>query len=425
MSEIINAHFAADTSELTGVSASGGGSYGYSGSAGLGGTTGGIAAGLTSGCVAKGWFAYTVWTGKTAGRWQFYFDPNSVSMASAEVHPIARACKANEFDVGTLFVVHSKMLGGQRYLRFDSRDDSGNTTTATDVAITDAEHWVEIHATRSSGPSANDGTVTYYIDTLTSPVASHTGIDNYDQFVLNERFVLGVTGGVDASTIGTVYFDECRINDDGSAIGIGSNPSVTDISNQTGTIGTQKSIACTVADTGADLVRVDVSTDGLTAITLTASGSAVITNNGTQAVYVTGTHADVVATLGNNIALDRADTIYPDFSVVETLTVTATDSFSHTGQDTFTMTWSIATGQGEAALTFTGTYAQALLALPTLVFTPETGVTGNFLMTMVSTTSTPLSDTDDIPIIIIELISSAGIFLPLSTSTRALTDVIM
>ena len=170
-------------------------------------------------------------------------------------------------------------------------------------------------------------------------------------------------------------------------------PTVTNISAQTGVFGTQKSVACTIADTDSDIVRCDVSTDGACLITLTASGSAVVTNNGTTAAYVTGTHADVVATLGNNIKLDRAES-WPTRSASETITVLVTDDLDATGNDTFAMAWGIATGVGTRAIKLTGTYAQIIAALPTIEWTPSTDFTGTTQVSMYSLTSTPLDDTD-------------------------------
>jgi len=393
MSEIVTASFATDLSEFSGTSSSAGGSIAWSSGAGLGGTSGGVAIGVTSGSTSRGHFAFTAFTGLTACRVFQYYDPNGVTMGSSEVHPIGRLCKTNEFDVGSMFVLHAKLVSGQRYIRCDSRADDGNTVTATDVAITDAEHWVEVHVTRASSAVAVDGTVTYYIDDSVTPVASHTGVDNYDQFVLVDRYIVGSTGGVDAGTTGTQYFDLVRINNDGSAIGVSSAPTVTDITAQTGTFGTQKSVACTIADTDSDIARCDVSTDGTALITLTASGSATLTNNGTTAPYVTGTHTDVVATLGLNIKLDAVRN-GAELSHVETITVLVTDAATNTGNDTFTMTWSVPTGVGTQTLYLTGTQAQLNLALATVEVTPVTGFTGAIDCLMYSVTSTPLTDTD-------------------------------
>ena len=180
-------------------------------------------------------------------------------------------------------------------------------------------------------------------------------------------------------------------------------PTVTDISTQSGTFGTQKSVACTIADTDSDIVRCDVSTDGTALITLTASGAASVTNNGTTAVYVTGTHTDVVATLGNGIKLDGVRS-GAELSHTETITVLATDSLDATGSDTFDIIWSVPTGVGTQTLYLTGTQAQINAMLATVEITPVTDFTGTIQCLMYSVTSTPLSDLDVFTITVTESI---------------------
>lgn len=170
-----------------------------------------------------------------------------------------------------------------------------------------------------------------------------------------------------------------------------SPPSVSNITTQTGYFGIQKSVACTLTKGTSDIARCDVSTDGTALITLTASGSASITNNGTTALYVTGTNADIIATLGNNIALDavRDGT---ELTHNETITVLATDTLDATGNDTFTFTSSVQTGVGTQTLKLTGTQAQINAALLTIGVTAT--VVGDISTLMYSVTSTPLTDTD-------------------------------
>ena len=206
----------------------------------------------------------------------------------------------------------------------------------------------------------------------------------------------GTQESVSGALSGTLLLGPLGFNDDGSEIGdysYSAAPTVTDISNQTGTFGTQKTVACTIADTDSDIVRCDVSTNGTALITLTASGAASVTNNGTTAPYVTGTHTDVVATLGNGIKLDgvRSGT---ELSHTETITVLVTDSLDATGNDTFDITWSVPTGVGTQTLYLTGTQAQINAMLATVEITPITDFTGLIQCLMYSVTSTPLDDTD-------------------------------
>ena len=240
----------------------------------------------------------------------------------------------------------------------------------------------------------------------TTPKINITGVSNDTVWGTNggcASFRVGPHAGLDAGTSGLFYISRITMRNTGVQIGSASAaPTVTDISNQTGTFGTQKTVACTIADTDSDIVRCDVSTNGTALITLTASGAASVTNNGTTAPYVTGTHTDVVATLGNNIKLDgvRDGT---ELSHVETITVLVTDSLDATGNDTFTMTWSVPTGVGTQTLYLTGTQAQINAMLATVELTPTEDFTGTIQCLMYSVTSTPLTDTDTFNITVSEV----------------------
>lgn len=170
-------------------------------------------------------------------------------------------------------------------------------------------------------------------------------------------------------------------------------PTVANITAQTGYFGTPKSVACTLTKTMNDIVQCSVTTDGTSVITLTASGAAVVYNNGTTGPYVLGTNADVIATLGNGISLSGVRS-FPEFSHVETITVIAVDSLGVNGSDTFTMTWSVVTGVGTTTLKLTGTQAQINAALATVEVTSSGAFFGSKNCFMYSVTSTPLNDAD-------------------------------
>ena len=223
----------------------------------------------------------------------------------------------------------------------------------------------------------------------------------------------GALETLSGSSSGSLLLGAFGFRDDSTEIGdysYSAAPTVTDISTQTGTFGTQKSVACTLADTDSDIVRCDVSTDGTTLITLTASGAASVTNNGTTAVYVTGTHTDVVATLGNGIKLDGIRS-GAELSHTETITVLATDSLDATGNDTFDIIWSVPTGVGTQTLYLTGTQAQINAMLATVEITPVTDFTGTIQCLMYSVTSTPLTDLDVFPITVADSIRGPSVGL--------------
>ena len=275
---------------------------------------------------------------------------------------------------------------------------------------------LEVHCKRATTNVSSDGFCKVYADaSFGSPIINITGIDNYDiwaSHVNPTSFRLGVITNSSGIT-GSCYFTRMLFRNDGTEIGSYASsaaPTVTDISTQSGTFGTQKTVACTIADTDSDIVRCDVSTDGTTLITLTASGAASVTNNGTTAVYVTGTHTDVVATLGNGIKLDGIRS-GAELSHTETITVLATDSLDATGNDTFDIIWSVPTGVGTQTLYLTGTQAQINAMLATVEITPVTDFTGTIQCLMYSVTSTPLTDLDVFPITVADSIRGPSVGL--------------
>lgn len=62
----------------------------------------------------------------------------------------------------------------------------------------------------------------------------------------------------------------------------------------------------------------------------------------------------------------------------------------------------VSSGQNKARMTISGTAKEINAALPSLTLTPTTDYTGTVMLTMVSTTSTPLSDTDIIQVVVSE-----------------------
>ena len=296
--------------------------------------------------------------------------------------------------------IEYKDTAGVRSLQLFQKNDAGTTFNTSAYTIDAGTTYIQVKYEKSSVDTATDAAFSlYFNDTLKERT---TTLEIYDTFNFNAiRF--GALDVPDTGTSGIWKFDKAIFRDDATLPGSpGAAPTVTDITAQTGTFGTQKSVACTIADTNSDIARCDVSTDGTALITLTASGSASITNNGTTAPYVTGTHTDVVATLGLNIKLDAVRN-GAELSHVETITVLVTDAATNTGNDTFTMTWSVPTGVGTQTLYLTGTQAQLNLALATVEVTPVTGFTGAIDCLMYSVTSTPLTDTDTFTINVLEV----------------------
>ena len=132
-------------------------------------------------------------------RARFYFDPNSVTMASGDMH--------------TIFYGFS---GSTSVLRVDFRNNAGayqvmmrvldNASTWTATAwytISDGPHAIEFDWQAATGAGANDGSLTLWLDGVQQ--ASLTGINNDTRRIDTVR--LGEVTGLDAGTSGTEYFD--------------------------------------------------------------------------------------------------------------------------------------------------------------------------------------------------------------------------
>lgn len=323
-----------------------------------------------------------------------------LTMATSNAHMIYQLKTAS----ATAGWLEYKDTAGTRTLQLIQKNDAGTQYNTSAYTITGSTTYIQLKYEKSSVNAATDAAFSLYFDDTLKE--RKTGLEIYDTFNFNAIRVGGMDT-IDSGTTGVWKFDKAIFRDDSTLPGSPqADPTVTDISNQTGTFGTPKSVACTLNAGTSDIARCDVSTDGTALITLTASGAATVTNNGTTAPYVTGSSADVIATLGNNISISgvRAGT---EFSHVETITVLATDSLSATGNDTFTMTWSVPTGVGTQTLYLTGTHAQLNAALATVEFTGT--VIESIDCLMYSVTSTPLTDTD---IFNITVVANSGVATP-------------
>jgi hypothetical protein len=131
-------------------------------------------------------------------RARFYFDPNSLSMASGNMHTIFLAHSATL----DLITIDLRFASGAYQIRGLIRTDLGSTLTPW-VPISDAPHTIEIDWAAATSAGANNGFFTLWVDGIQA--ASLTGIDNDTHRVELAR--LGPSAGIDAGTSGTEFFD--------------------------------------------------------------------------------------------------------------------------------------------------------------------------------------------------------------------------
>ena len=133
-------------------------------------------------------------------RARFYFDPNSIGMASGDSHIILRGYSGSS--TVSLRVEFGSSSGAYR-IRAGLVDDGGTWTETSWLPLSDAPHVLELDWRAASGAGASNGGLTFWIDG--SQQADLIGIDNDTRRI--DRVLLGALASIDAGTRGIYYFD--------------------------------------------------------------------------------------------------------------------------------------------------------------------------------------------------------------------------
>lgn len=135
-------------------------------------------------------------------RARFYFDPNSLTMASGDAHFIFKGYAGTSTEV---IRVEFRLSSGSYQIRAGIGDDATTPafTYSSWFTISDASHYIEFDWRAATGAGNSDGGLTLWIDGTQQ--ADVTGIDNDTRGV--DRARLGPLSGVDSGTSGTAYFD--------------------------------------------------------------------------------------------------------------------------------------------------------------------------------------------------------------------------
>ncbi len=133
-------------------------------------------------------------------RARFSFDPNSISMGSNNAHYLLYGYTG----ASTLVLrVELRYSGGAYQLRAELRNDGNGWTSTNWFTISDAAHAIELDWRASTGPGANNGGLTFWIDGAQQ--ADVTAIDNDTRRL--DQVQWGAVAGIDSGTRGTYYFD--------------------------------------------------------------------------------------------------------------------------------------------------------------------------------------------------------------------------
>ncbi len=132
-------------------------------------------------------------------RARFYFDPNSITMASGNAHYIFYGLSG----ASTVVLRIEFRYSGGYQLRAALVNNSNTWTTSNWFTISDAPHYLEIDWRASTAAGANNGYLTFWIDGVQQ--ASLTGVANDTRRI--DSVQLGPVSGIDSGTRGTTYFD--------------------------------------------------------------------------------------------------------------------------------------------------------------------------------------------------------------------------
>ena len=141
-------------------------------------------------------------TAEARYRVRFHFDPNSIGMASGDVHNILIGYSGGGSFTGVVKVIF-RFSSGAYQLRGALLNNNSAWVNTGYFNISDGPHSVELDWQAASAPGANNGSLTMWIDG--SQVASLTNVANDAWRV--DRVRLGAVSAVDNGTRGTYYFD--------------------------------------------------------------------------------------------------------------------------------------------------------------------------------------------------------------------------
>jgi len=130
----------------------------------------------------------------------FYFDPNTISMASNDAHYLFYGY------TGTSTVVlriELRYFGGYQ-LRAALRNDASTWTTSNWFGLSDAPHYLELDWRASTSSTARNGSLTFWMDGIQK--ANLTGVDNDTRQI--DRVRMGAVEGLDTHTRGTYFLDK-------------------------------------------------------------------------------------------------------------------------------------------------------------------------------------------------------------------------
>jgi hypothetical protein len=133
-------------------------------------------------------------------RARFYFDPNSIMMASGDAYFLFKGFVGTATDV---LQMEFRNFSGAYQIRAKVLNDSSAFVNTNWFTVSDAPHVIELDWRAATAVGANNGGLTLWIDGAQQ--ADLANVDN-DTWRI-DRIRLGAVAGVDTGTRGTIYFD--------------------------------------------------------------------------------------------------------------------------------------------------------------------------------------------------------------------------
>ena len=131
---------------------------------------------------------------------RFYFDPNSIPMWSGEAHYILYA--SNRENVQLVRLVFRFVVGDYQ-VQAQVITDTNSWWNSPWVTLTDGPHSLEFDWRASTGPGANNGGLTFWVDA--TEYVNFATLDNDTRLI--DVVAWGAVDAIDNGTRGTYYFD--------------------------------------------------------------------------------------------------------------------------------------------------------------------------------------------------------------------------
>jgi hypothetical protein len=144
-------------------------------------------------------------------RARFYFDPNSITMASGNAHFLMLA---RDDAAVVAYRIELRSFQGDYQIRGVAPLEGSASYATPWITLVDGPQFIEIAWLASSGPDDNNGVLYLLVDD--EPSAGSEALDNPGRRVDSVR--LGAVSGVDTATRGSYFFD-AFVSNWGAAIG--------------------------------------------------------------------------------------------------------------------------------------------------------------------------------------------------------------